>query len=148
MTLRIRPARPADLESAKNLLQEAGLPTADLKAEHLALVADQDGDFLGVVGLESFGEVALLRSLVINTKARGTGIGPALVTALETSCGCDGVREMWLLTIDADPFFRKLGYEVREREDAPPSIQGTEEFSVLCPGDAVLMSKPLARRAE
>lgn len=148
MTLRIRPARLADLESARSLLQDAGLPTADLAADHLALVADQDGDFLGVVGLESFGEVALLRSLVISTKVRGTGIGPALVTALETASTCDGVEEMWLLTIDADPFFRKLGYEVRERADAPPSIQGTEEFSNLCPGDAVLMSKSLARSVQ
>ena len=147
MTLTIRPAGAADLESAKRLLQNAGLPTGDLTAEHLALVADQDGDFLGVVGLESFGEVALLRSLVINTHARGTGIGPALVTALETASTCDGVEEMWLLTIDADAFFLKLGYKIRDRSAAPDVIRSTEEFSSLCPGDAVLMSKSLARSA-
>tara|TARA_R110002096_G_scaffold154_31_gene1053 strand:+ start:2941 stop:3387 length:447 start_codon:yes stop_codon:yes gene_type:complete len=148
VTLRIRPARPADIESAKTLLHDAGLPTGDLTAEHLALVADQDGEFLGVVGLESFAEVALLRSLVIDTSARGTGIGPALVTALETASSCDGVQEMWLLTIDADAFFLKLGYKVRDRSEAPDVIQTTEEFSSLCPGDAVLMSKSLTRRLQ
>lgn len=145
MTLTIRPACPADLESAIRLLNDAGLPTDDLTARHLAFVAERCGEFLGVVGLESFGDVAFLRSLVIDPSARGSGIGPALVTALESACVCDGVEAMWLLTIDADSFFTKLGYEVRERADAPASIRNTEEFSGLCPGDAVLMSKSLLR---
>jgi len=55
----------------------------------------------------------------------------------------DGVDELWLLTIDADAFFVSLGYETRERSEAPEAIRNTEEFSGLCPEDAVLMSKQL-----
>jgi amino-acid N-acetyltransferase len=147
VTLTIRPASAADLNAAKKLLENAGLPTADLTAERLALTAEKGDETQGLIGLESFGEVALLRSLVVAPEARGSGIGPALVTALETACACDGVTEMWLLTIDADVFFKKLGYAVRDRGDAPDVIRKTKEFSSLCPGDAVLMSKVIASRS-
>lgn len=141
MTLTIRPASEIDLSAAIALLNSAGLPVQDLAAETLALVAETDGEPCGVIGLQSFGEVALLRSLVVSHDARGAGIGPALVKALETACLADGVRELWLLTIDVDRFFLKLGYVGRMRSDAPIAIRSTEEFSGLCPGDAVLMSK-------
>jgi len=143
MTLTIRPATPADLDAAIELIQSASLPVEDLSADRLALVAEKDEKFHGVIGLELYGECALLRSLVVSIDARGAGIGPALVTALETICQVDGVGELWLLTIDADVFFAKLGYMTRDRADAPDDIRRTEEFSGLCPGDAVLMSKKL-----
>ena len=143
MTLTIRPATATDLEPSIELLEKAGLPVTDLAADRLALVAENDKVFQGVIGLESFGAVALLRSLVVAAGARGIGVGPALVTALEVACLADGVGELWLLTIDADAFFTKLGYDTRDRADAPNSIRTTEEFLGLCPGDAVLMSKRL-----
>ena len=143
MSLTIRLATAADLLPCVELLEKAGLPVADLATDRLALVAESDRVFQGAIGLETFGGVGLLRSLVVAQNARGKGIGPALVTALEVACLSDGVGELWLLTIDADAFFTKLGYDTRDRSDAPNSIQTTEEFSGLCPGDAVLMSKRL-----
>jgi N-acetylglutamate synthase-like GNAT family acetyltransferase len=143
MTLAIRPATAADLADSIALLEEAGLPIADLNAEKLAFVAERDQEFLGVICLESFGEIAFLRSLVVSAKARGTGVGPALVAALEVACLANGVEEMWLLTIDADGFFVKLAYESKDRADAPDAIRDTEEYSGLCPSDAILMVKSL-----
>jgi amino-acid N-acetyltransferase len=143
VTLTIRPATAADLRAAVELLQGASLPVEDLSADRLALVAEKDDKFQGVIGLELYGDCALLRSLVVSIDARGAGIGPALVTALETICQVNGVGELWLLTIDADVFFARLGYMTRDRADAPDAIRCTEEFSGLCPGDAVLMSKKL-----
>lgn len=143
MTITIRPASASDLDMTLNLLSEAGLPTEDVSAEQLSLVAENAGQMQGVIGLESFGEIGLLRSLVVSKQARGEGIGPILVSALESNCVGNGVGELWLLTIDADAFFRKLGYSIRMRPEAPEAIQATKEFSDLCPGDAVLMSKQL-----
>ncbi len=68
---------------------------------------------------------------------------PAALKLLHDACRQQAVQEVWLLTIDADPFFEKLGYVVRTRDAAPDVIRGTAEFSSLCPGDAVLMSKEL-----
>ena len=141
MTLQVRPAVATDYKTALRLLGEAGLPTEDLKAGMLALAAECNGDVQGLIGVESFGEVALLRSLVIAADARGRGVGRHLVAALEGESAGKGVSEMWLLTIDADGFFKQLGYEVRDRGAAPDVIRSTAEFSGLCPDDAVLMSK-------
>ena len=143
MTLTIRPANRADLETAVGFLRDAGLPVSDLSADHLAFVAEFNGRFSGVIGLETCGDVGLLRSLLVASESRRGGIGPALVTALEVSCIADGMNELWLLTIDAEQFFSRLGYEIRDRSQAPDVIRSTPEFSGLCPGDAHLMSKRL-----
>ncbi len=140
---RIRTATDLDLPAAVELLLDAALPVADLSAERLAFVAYKQQEIQGVIGLESVENLGLLRSLVVSRAARGSGIGAALVAALEAMCRERGVRELWLLTIDADAFFVKLGYIVCSRDVAPEAIRNTVEFSDLCPGDAVLMSKEL-----
>ena len=144
MTLEIRPASATDLAATIELLQIAGLPVADMTADRLAFVAEENDLFNGVIGVETFGETALLRSLIVSVDARGKGVAAALVSTLEIGCLADGVRELWLLTIDADRYFETLGYVTRDRSDAPEAIRNTEEFSSLCPGDAVLMSKKLS----
>jgi amino-acid N-acetyltransferase len=143
MSLIIRPAAAEDLEPTIELLQAAGLPSADISAKHLLFSAENNQLIQGIIGRESFGDVALLRSLVVSPDARGVGIGAALITALEAVCRVDSVGELWLLTLDADKFFAKLGFVERDRADAPDAIRNTQEFSELCPGDAVLMSKRL-----
>ena len=71
------------------------------------------------------------------------GLGAKLVAELEGKARRNELRELWLLTIDADTFFARHGYTAMEREHAPAEIQSTAEFSMLCPGDAVLMCKRL-----
>jgi amino-acid N-acetyltransferase len=107
------------------------------------LVAAAEGAPVGMIGLEQFGGVGLLRSLVVNPSAQNGGIGRRLVDALELQALELGIKDLWLLTIDANSYFLKLGYDVMDRTDAPDVIRGTAEFSGLCPGDAVLMRKCL-----
>lgn len=141
----IRPAHPPDLPLAKGWLTQARLPVADLTPEHMNdfLIATLEGRPVGMIGLEHYGRDGLLRSLFVESDARGHGIARQLVLALERRAEATRVAEVWLLTIDADRFFTKLGYSVVERPAAPESIRSTVEFSKLCPGDAVLMSKRL-----
>jgi len=143
MSVEIRPACCGDLDAASIALGDAGLPTGDLSAAHLAFVAESGDEFVGTIGLESFGTIGLLRSLVVLAEARADGVGRRLVTALETLACDQGVEVLWLLTIDADCYFERLGYAVMDRNTAPAAIQSTAEFSGLCPGDAVLMCKAL-----
>lgn len=145
MHFHIRPAIAADLPEALSLLRNAGLPTEDLAAEYLLQVAENDAGLLGVIGMQHFGDTALLRSLVVTPSARGTGTGRALVHALEAAASRSGVRALWLLTIDADEFFARLGYSVRKRQRAPRAIRNSNEFARLCPADAILMKKNLTR---
>lgn len=139
----IRRAEPADLERSIELLTAAGLPTADLSIDRLALVAIVDESLAGVIGLETFGSLGLLRSLVVSPKYRRCRLGEQLVAALEGHARESGITELWLLTIDAGPYFERLGYTGQPRERAPADIALSDEFSSLCPDDALLMSKAL-----
>lgn len=143
--LEIRPATRSDIATATRLLEAANLPVDDIgrKAPDAFLAAVVGDTLVGFIGLEQSGSVGLLRSLIIDPSFRGAGLGRVLVAALETHAGGQGISELWLLTIDADQWFTRLDYVVRERDDAPESIRKTEEFSGLCPDDAVLMSKAL-----
>lgn len=141
----IRMARPDDLGAAIAMLESAALPVADLDADKFRgfLVAGAGDTIAGIVGLECFGAVGLLRSLVIAPAHRDAGLGRRLVEALESQATGAGVREMWLLTIDADGWFEMLDYRRCDRHEAPAAIASTEEFTSLCPGSAVLMKKSL-----
>lgn len=141
----IRPARAGDFEVATKLLQASGLPVDDLSAQRIGnfLAASIDGALVGFIGLESFPNIGLLRSLVVDPGTRDAGLGRLLVTELEARARQSGITELWLLTIDADRYFSKLGYQVQERHAAPEVIRRTDEFSTLCPGDAVLMKKTI-----
>lgn len=68
-----------------------------------------------------------------------------LVSALEADALATEIDELWLLTLDKSEFFRRLGYALQDRDLAPEVIKATREFSGLCPSDAMLMSKVLAR---
>ena len=140
----IRTATAADLRDAIELLSAANLPTADLTTAHLALVATGETGVLGVIGIEDYGDVGLLRSLVVSSHARGKGVGRSLVAALESSARQRGIRELWLLTPDAESFFSKLGFARQPRDAAPEAVRGSAEFSGLCPEDTVVMSKAVA----
>ena len=142
--IEIRSPRASDYLPVRQMLVDATLPVNDFAPEHLAFVASDDGKPVAAIGCEKLGDVWLLRSLVVATGQRSRGLGAKLVAALEADASEQGVGEIWLLTIDADGFFESLGYRRRERDQAPEVIQGTAEFSDLCPASAVLISKSLS----
>ena len=148
-TIVVRDANQDDWQDIQRLITRAGLPVDDLGPDQLLgfLVAKRSGngqiETLGVVGLQRFDQVGLLRSLVVSESVRKLGLGRRLVSALEANACCDGVKDLWLLTIDAERYFEILGYKSMSREDAPDSIRNTQEFSSLCPASAYLMCKTL-----
>ena len=141
----IRSGSAADFDAAVALLARANLPVADLSAASVDrfLVATVEDSIAGLIGLECYESIGLLRSLAVDSERRGAGLGRLLVAELEAQATGQGVSEMWLLTIDADTWFQHLGYEARRRDQAPEAIAQTAEFVSLCPGDAVLMQKTL-----
>jgi len=140
---KLRQASPKDWEVIEALLIESGLPVDDLGADNLDgfLVAEDGVKLVGLIGLQLYGTIGLLRSLVVARDARKLGLGGKLVGALESAAQAAGVTELWLLTIDAENFFERHDFEIMARDAAPASIQQTDEFSNLCPGTAFLMRK-------
>ena len=139
----IQPASPDDLEPVQDLLRTVGLPHDDLTPAHLehVLVARGDDTLHGVVGLEPWGEVALLRSLAVVPNARGQGLGTRLVEAIEQRARQEGIRTLYLLTTTAASYFQARGYEHVERDALPRAIQQTDEAARLCPDSALCMRK-------
>jgi hypothetical protein len=70
--------RPPHL-SVLALLEAEGLPASDLTVFHLEnfFFIGTDGAPSALVGLEIYGEAALLRSLVVSAAARTQGLGSA-----------------------------------------------------------------------
>jgi amino-acid N-acetyltransferase len=140
----VEAARAGDLTGIRWLLDLEALPSADLSEtalEHFLVVRDEIG-VVGVVGLEVYGKVALLRSLVVANSHAGRGIGRGLVAAAESLAAMLGCCSIYLLTTTAEAFFELLGFRRIERRAAPPEIQQTTEFSSLCPSSATVMAKP------
>jgi len=129
----------------KRLLNESQLTDSDLTPEHLqhffGLGTKEEPE--GVVGLELFGTVALLRSLAVVTSRRKTGLGSILVAHVEDYARNKGIKSLYLLTNTAESFFKHRGYERTARDDAPAAIRQTKEFSEICPVSSVFMVKHL-----
>lgn len=134
------------------MLASADLPVADITAAQLAhffgAEVAGEGMVVGVIGAVPCGRDALLRSLVVRDSHRGKGIGSRLVAAAEKHALDLGARQIFLLTMTAQGFFRQRGYKVMSRKMAPESVRSTEAFIHLCPASSVLMCKPLVSHSE
>jgi len=138
-------SRPS-LDTATRLLRAAGLPIEDLTPAHCEhfFFAGPPGDPTGLVGLEIFGDIALLRSLVVAPERRGSGEGTALLEHAEAHARAQGVRTVYLLTQTAEAFFSKHGYARAPRDAAPAAIRATPQFAGICPSNAALMARQLS----
>ena len=145
MTMHVTAASPGDLPSIRALLDEAGLPHSDLTdSTQVRFWVARDAGLLGAVGLESFDDTGLLRSLVVSPDARGAGLGTRLVETLEIAAAAAGIQELVLLTQTAERFFSQRGYNRIDRAQAPAAVRTTSEFKSLCPASATCMSKTLS----
>lgn len=139
----IHPRPP--LAGAVALLAGARLPTEDLTATHCEsfFFAGPADAPTGLVGLELFGDVALLRSLVVAPQRRRQGEGHALLVHAENHARRCGVRALYLLTTTAEGFFARHGYQRTDRDSAPAAIRATREFAGICPASSAFMSRIL-----
>lgn len=141
VTIRERPSNSGVLA----LLEAEGLPASDLTESHLEhfFFIGTDGAPSALVGLEMYGDAALLRSLVVTAPARSRGLGSALLLHAEKYAAAHHLHALYLLTTTAETYFEHRGYRRIERSEAPPSIQATREFKSLCPSSSAFMIKQL-----
>jgi amino-acid N-acetyltransferase len=138
-------ANPGDEVQIKRLLTECELPGEDITPAHLQhFLVMRDGPHLaGVIGLEVFGPVTLLRSLAVPARWRGRGIASQLAQKAEEHAWSRGVEAVYLLTTTAEGFFARRGYDKVDRDAVPGAIKETVEFQSLCPASAVCMVRHL-----
>jgi phosphinothricin acetyltransferase len=144
--LRFREALDADWPAVAALLQAADLPLAGAREHftHFVVALDRDR-IVGAAGLERYGgEVALLRSVILDPPHRGGGAGRLLVARALGRAAREGVRDVVLLTTTADAFFGHLGFVRIDRGDVPQALLASKELTGACPTTAVVMRRRLA----
>ena len=138
MSCTVRSANKEDLPALCALLGELFSIEADFKPdparqwiglgrliqcphEAVVLVAELDGETVGMctaqvlISTAEGGEVALVEDVVVRGDQRGSGIGSALLAALETWCRQRDIRRMQLLADRANTpaleFYRRKGWQ-------------------------------------
>ena len=147
MPLRAEPARPHDVKDALDLIRRSDLPDKDVAERfgHYFVVHEDDGRVVGVAGLEVHGEDGLLRSVAVNADYRRQGLGSSLVEAAVERAQKLELRSVYLLTTDAQDYFVRVGFVECPRDEAPPAIRESWEFTTGCPETAVFMKRPVGR---
>ena len=146
--MKIRRAKSSDLSAVERLLAASDLPIDGVRDNFSDfVVADDNGAIAGAIGLEKYGSVALLRSAVVATDHRGTGVGRKLVEQLLERAQEAGVDELYLLTTTAEKYFPRFGFTRTTRATVPDAVKASAEFRGACPDTAVVMSRPLGEKA-
>lgn len=142
MTPQIRPARPSDAINVERLLGDAQLPLDGVREALTSfVVAEADGDIVGVAGLEPCRENALLRSVAVRPEWRSRGLGRALVERVIDDAESRGLNALYLLTTTAERYFPSFGFHAVAREDVPADVRETAEFRSACPASAAVMCR-------
>lgn len=146
-----RSAVPSDSAAIERLLVSAGLPTvgvaellqADAGQFIVAEAPDNHIDVVAVAGLEVCCNNALLRSVAVREDWRQHGLGHELVKRVVCEAESRGIDALYLLTMTAEHYFPRFGFERVARESVPPEIANTLEFRGACPASAVAMARAL-----
>jgi GNAT superfamily N-acetyltransferase len=143
-TIDIRAASLADAPALSALVAELGYPTPEatiatrldglLHAGETVLVAERTGDIVGLLTLHVTPvlhrptAVGRLTALVVAERARGAGVGRALVNAAEHVLASRGCALVEVTSnrrrTDAHAFYERLGYDVtslRFKKDLEPT---------------------------
>lgn len=135
-----RAAQATDWPGVEALLLASALPL-DGAREHLDqfLVGERDGLVCCTGGYERYGDVALLRSVAVNVRLRGQGVGEQLIMAIKAKARGHGIRRLYLLTTTAADFFAQRGFVEVERAMAPAALRESRQFHGICPASATFM---------
>lgn len=139
-----RAGEKSDIHRIKSLLKSADLPYEDVDlSRHEFIVIVQEAKIIGTVGLEPYGESGLFRSLAVEDAFRGQGLGRALTMEMIGHAKDLGIKQLYLLTMTADRFFEKEGFERTTRDSVPYAIKNTTEFKSICPVSSICMKKEI-----
>ena len=142
--MNIQSATDNHFASIFSLLQQYHLPTDDIIPAQMPFWIAADGDkVVGAIGLEPYGAVALIRSMVVDPPYRGRKIASALLQTAEQYAKKQGIQSLYLLTETAAGFFEKNSYAQEDRNTAPAAIQQTSQFRFACPASAQLLKRDL-----
>lgn len=129
-----RRAEPGDEAAIRRFVASAGLPSSDISLARQEFVLALAGEELtGCVGLEAYGDAALLRSLAVVDGRRNQGLGTALSRRILARAAMHGISTAYALTTTAERFCLREGFERVDRSMVPAELAGSAQFRGLCP---------------
>ncbi len=140
-----REAAHTDLQTIKELLNISKLPSEDCE-EHIGnfMVIEEKEKIVGVGGLEICGAIGLVRSIAVAPEHRGKGVAKQIYKSIENKAHGLGINTLYLLTESTAEYFKKLGFIIQERSEAPLSVMETKQFKELCPSSAKVMYRKIS----
>lgn len=139
-SLTISAATPADIDAIKRLLVASNLPTAGVDEHWKTFIVAREGDrVVACGGAEAYQFAALIRSIAVEQEYRKQGLGRRLVRQLLDRLASRGLREFYLLTTDAEAYFKKRGFKTIDRDEVHPQLLASREFQDACPESAICM---------
>ena len=138
-------ANPTDKNQIRRLLSECGLPTLYIH-RHLKsfMVAKAGKKIVGVIGVEVYGRVGLLRSLCVERGYRGQGIAKMLNAKILAYAHKKKIERLYLFTWGAEKFVSKLGFRKIDKKRIPKSLRSTWQFRRFGPYPVVCMMKKIS----
>lgn len=128
--LTIRAAREGDVDDILSLLIDSDLNVDGLHENLGSFVVAVDGaQVVACIGAEAFQFVALVRSLVVLPEYQGRGLGRRLVRQLLDRFSSRGLREFYVVTEDAEGYFKKRGFKPCDRDEVHPQVLGSSELT-------------------
>ena len=144
----IRRAEHSDRASVQELLTAADLLVLPqwMRLANILVAVDEDGAVVGAIGLEVHQRRGLIRSAVVSAEIRNRGVGSELVYGAITRANELGLREIFVLTETAAPFFARFGFREVSRSSVPDEIRRTSSFAKECPETAAVLRLELEVR--
>ena len=129
-----------DAGEIKRLLTQCKLPTGgiDPHLKNFIIVKSQSG-LVGVIGIEQYGKLGILRSFAVSDESRGHGIGNELFTREIAHARSLGIAELYLLTTTAEGYFLRRSFQNTDRKSVPQALSRSIEFKSACPTSAGCM---------
>lgn len=127
----VREAASTDRDAVHALLGVHRLPVPrpdDVPVRFL--VAERDGEIVGVCGWEVHGPEALLRSVAVAVQAGGSGTGTLLVTEALRRLDAAGFPRIVLVTLDAAAFFARFAFAPIDRGAVPGPVRKSTEYAL------------------
>jgi amino-acid N-acetyltransferase len=130
MEVVVRRARTADVPAIRALVDEYIMDRRLLGKATVTLyedvpefrVAERDGEVVGCGALHVLWEdLAEIRTLAVDPRRRGQGIGGRIVTELLRQAGDLGVRRVFVLTFERE-FFARFGFVEIDGAPVPPAV--------------------------
>lgn len=107
-----------DVAAITALLEAAHLPAREIEPFIGGfIVAEHEGAVVACGGIEVHGDTAVLRSVAVDESMRRSGVGRELCTRLVAAAIGHGSTDLYLFTVDAWPFWQKLGFREIDLED-------------------------------